>query len=433
MRDNTLSADALTAPDPEPKTSPANPADHAFADQVIKWQSRHGRNSLPWQNTRDPYRVWLSEIMLQQTQVSTVLGYFPRFLERFPDVATLAGADIDAVLALWSGLGYYRRARHLHACAQQVMALHGGSFPRSAQALQSLPGIGRSTAAAIAAFCFGERVSILDANVKRVLTRFLGFGGDLAQSAHEQTLWRLANALLPPQQAQPQLDRAMSGYTQGLMDLGATLCLPRQPVCLLCPLNPSCLARQQGTPQRYPVKTRKLKRSTESWWLLLARDAAQRIWLERRPAHGIWAGLFCLPVQNSRDALQALLPPAPTLALEDLPVFLHVLTHKDLYLHPVQVQLTAMHWPSTPNDETTPRDVHAAPSAPVDLALPGDRVRPLEGEAPQARQGWGTLINTEGAWFTLAQALELGLPAPVRKLLLANMEADAAIEALARG
>ena len=160
----------------------------AFASQVIQWQKTHGRNSLPWQNTQDPYRVWLSEIMLQQTQVSSVLEYFPRFLARFPDVKSLAAASLDDVLALWSGLGYYSRARNLYRCAQQVMEVHGGRFPPTAELLQTLPGIGRSTAAAIASFCYGERAAILDANVKRVLTRVLGFGADLAVAANERAL-----------------------------------------------------------------------------------------------------------------------------------------------------------------------------------------------------------------------------------------------------
>ena len=164
---------------------------------LVDWQRSHGRHALPWQNTRDPYRVWLSEIMLQQTQVSTVLGYYARFLARFPDVRALAAAPQDDVLALWSGLGYYSRARNLHRCAQQVVERHGGDFPRSAAALAELPGIGRSTAAAISSFCFGERVAILDGNVRRVLSRVLAFEGDLAQAAQERALWDLATGLLP--------------------------------------------------------------------------------------------------------------------------------------------------------------------------------------------------------------------------------------------
>ena len=245
-----------------PRPEAAAASDPSFATRLIDWQRSHGRHTLPWQNTRDPYRVWLSEIMLQQTQVSTVLGYYDRFLQRFPDVAALAAATLDDVFALWSGLGYYSRARNLHACAQAVVAQHGGRFPASSAALMTLPGIGRSTAAAIAAFCFGERVAILDGNVKRVLTRVLAFDGDLAETKQERALWAEATALLP--------ERGIESYTQGLMDLGATLCTQRAPSCLLCPVQPLCAAAAAGTPQRYPVKTRKLKRGTrEQVWLWL--------------------------------------------------------------------------------------------------------------------------------------------------------------------
>ncbi|HRO82727.1 MAG TPA: A/G-specific adenine glycosylase, partial [Alicycliphilus denitrificans] len=236
-----------------------------IAAQVVRWQAGHGRNHLPWQNTRDAYRVWLSEIMLQQTQVATVLEYYARFLARFPDVVQLAAAPQDEVLALWSGLGYYSRARNLHRCAQIVVQQHGGRFPRTVPELAALPGIGRSTAGAIAAFCFGERAAILDANVRRVLTRVLGFGADLAEAKNERELWRLAEALLP----KGDLHAAMPRYTQGLMDLGAGICLPRSPSCMLCPLQSVCVARRDGNPQDYPVRTRRLKRSAQAWWLLL--------------------------------------------------------------------------------------------------------------------------------------------------------------------
>ncbi|AMO22754.1 A/G-specific adenine glycosylase [Ramlibacter solisilvae] len=335
-----------------------------FAGHVVRWQQSHGRSQLPWQSTRDPYRVWLSEIMLQQTQVATVLDYYPRFLARFPDVAALAAAGEDDVLALWSGLGYYSRARNLHRCAREVMQAHGGAFPRSAQALQALPGIGRSTAAAIAAFCFGERAAILDGNVKRVLARVLGFDGDLASAAAERELWQHAEALLP----RSGLQEAMPRYTQGLMDLGATVCTARSPACERCPVQRLCAASAQGDPQRYPVKTRKLKRSAESLWLLRAHTGAGAVWLHKRPRTGIWAGLYCLPVFASREALQAALP--ASCELEDDRAFLHVLTHKDLHLHPVRARLAAK-------------------------------------QAPRC----------EGAWVAPLDWERLGLPAPIRKLL----------------
>ena len=336
-----------------------------LASRVVRWQKIHGRQGLPWQGSRDPYRVWLSEIMLQQTQVATVLDYYPRFLRRFPDVQALAAATLDDVLALWSGLGYYSRARNLHRCAQEVVAQHEGAFPRSAEALQNLPGIGRSTAAAIAAFCFGERAAILDGNVKRVLTRVLAYDADLAQAANERELWAHATALLPAR----ELHESMPRYTQGLMDIGATVCQARNPSCLLCPLQPLCAAAAGGQPEQYPVKTRKLKRSAQSIWLLRARQEDGSTWLVKRPTPGVWAGLYCLPLYDSRSALEAALPARARRGLRDAEPFVHVLTHKDLHLHPVEAFL--------------PSSWRAA----------------------------------EGDWFAPAQWPELGLPAPVRKLL----------------
>ena len=240
-----------------------------LSEKIVLWQVQHGRNYLPWQQTRDPYRVWLSEIMLQQTQVTTVLDYYPRFLERFPDVAALALASEDDVLALWSGLGYYSRARNLHRCAKIVFQDYGGIFPESSLKLAMLPGIGRSTAGAIAAFCFFERAPILDANVRRVLTRWLGFNFDLSIASNERMLWNNAEVLLPNK----NLEYTMPRYTQGLMDLGATICLPRTPACKKCPIHLGCIAFNQGNPEQYPIKTRKLVRKSESLWLLLLRGA----------------------------------------------------------------------------------------------------------------------------------------------------------------
>ncbi len=334
-----------------------------FASTLVRWQRAHGRSHLPWQHTRDPYRVWLSEIMLQQTQVSTVLAYYERFLQRFPAVADLAAADADEVMGLWSGLGYYSRARNLHRCAQAVVAEHGGVFPGSAQALATLPGIGPSTAAAIAAFCFDERAAILDGNVQRVLARVLGFAGDLAATPARKALQACAQALLPDGVDMP-------AYTQGLMDLGATVCLPRKPQCLLCPMQSICTARQEGEPERYPVKRKRLARSSQSLWLMWARRDDGAVWLERRPERGIWGGLHCLPVFEAADELDGHLHAAGLAQAERLPPFLHVLTHRDLHLHPVRVD-----WAR----ETAP--------------------------------------TGRGAWVPAAQWAGLGLPAPVRKLL----------------
>ncbi|MEO0004084.1 MAG: A/G-specific adenine glycosylase [Pseudomonadota bacterium] len=305
-----------------------------LAAAVVRWQRSHGRPTLPWQNTRDPYRVWLSEIMLQQTQVSTVLGYYERFLQRCPTVTALADTPLDDVLTLWSGLGYYSRARNLHRAAQTVRDAHGGVFPASAAALAELPGIGRSTAAAIAAFCFGERVAILDGNVKRVLSRALAFGDDLASTRAERVLWQHATDLLPTDPAD------MPAYTQGLMDLGATVCAVREPNCLLCPLQAGlCAARAAGTMRDYPVKTRKLvRKARSSCWLWLEAEGA--IWLEQRPATGVWAGLWTLPLFDTAAELLAALP---AWGLDGEPVFLpaidHALTHLDWRLQPCQLRL----------------------------------------------------------------------------------------------
>ena len=341
----------------------------AFAERIVAWQRAHGRHALPWQNTRDPYRVWLSEIMLQQTQVATVLGYYDRFIARFPDVGSLAAAPQADVLAAWSGLGYYGRARNLHLCAQVVSDRHGGAFPSTSAGLQDLPGIGRSTAAAIAAFCFGERVAILDGNVKRVLARVVAFEGDLADAKAERELWDIAEALLPR--------RGVERYTQGLMDLGATVCLPRAPLCLICPARDVCAAAASGTQERYPVKSKRLvRKKRDDVWLELRWQA--RIWLVPRPQRGIWAGLWSLPEFDSMDALAEGATGWPG-APEPLPGFTHVLTHLDWKLRPVR-------W-------TLPARTSARRAAEVVSVWP------------------------EGRWHSVDEALAVGLPAPLRKRL----------------
>jgi A/G-specific adenine glycosylase len=340
-----------------------------FAPALIQWQRQSGRHGLPWQGTRDPYRVWLSEIMLQQTQVTTVLGYYGRFLQRFPDVVALAQAPADDVMALWSGLGYYSRARNLHRCAQVVVTEHGGQFPRTSSMLERLPGVGPSTAAAIAAFCFGERVSIVDGNVRRVLSRLLAFGGDLSATGPQRELWNLAQALLPPE---PTHDD-MVAYTQGLMDLGATLCGRTRPDCARCPVSGLCAAGGAGTADRFPVKTRRASRRHESWWLLVLRraDPTMRIWLERRPDRGIWADLHCVPVCVDEASALALLG-ARRAGVRELPAVAHALTHRELRLHPVL----------------------------VDVSGPDDVVK-----------------GREGQWVAVQDLASVGLPAPVRGLL----------------
>ena len=343
----------------------------SFAETLVVWQKKRGRNHLPWQNTQDPYRVWLSEIMLQQTQVSTVLEYYAKFLQHFPTVADLAAASQDQVMGLWSGLGYYSRARNLHQCAKDVMTKFGGAFPRTAQELMSLPGIGRSTAAAVASFCFSERVAIMDGNVKRVLTRVWAYDADLSLSKNEKVLWQMAEDVLPTKQIQT----AMPRYSQALMDLGATICLPRKPLCHACPVRAECQAHDLGEPEKFPVKTRKLKRTSEVLWLLLAQNQKGQVWLEKRPESGIWASLYSVPVFASEKALLEAVfgsaePQSPKHLWETLPTFKHVLTHKDLHCHVVKVPLSK------------------GPSA-----------------------------SEKGAWWSANDWAVLGLPTPVRHLL----------------
>ena len=317
--------------------------------------------------------------MLQQTQVTTVMDYYARFLKRFPGVADLAAAHADDVLALWSGLGYYSRARNLHRCAQQVVALHSGRFPQTAQELQTLPGIGPSTAAAIASFCFAERVAILDGNVKRVLTRVLAFSGDMAEGAQERKLWRIATSLLP----ETELEQMMPRYTQGMMDLGAMICTRRKPQCGVCPVQSMCQGLAMGEPEKYPVKTRKLKRSSQKLSLLWAQRPDGSVWLERRPGTGIWGGLYCLPVFDNHEALAAFVPDSLHSRMESLAPFVHVLTHKDLHLCAVIVGFSQ----SQPMPSMT-------------------------SDAPGVSEA-----ESHGAWFAPDAWPALGLPAPIRKLL----------------
>lgn len=295
-----------------------------FAERLVAWQRREGRNELPWSGSRDPYRVWLSEVMLQQTQVATVRGHYARFLERWPRVQDLAAATLDEVLAQWAGLGYYSRARNLHACAQAVAAL--GDWPRQAAALEQLPGIGRSTARAIAAFCFDECLSIFDGNVRRVMSRLLDFDADLASSKAQRELWARADALVPAAAAD------MPAYTQGLMDLGATVC-GRTPQCARCPVESLCAGKARAA--ELPRVSKKLKRGRrEHWWLWLQRGSDGALWLQQRPTPGVWAGLWSLPLFEHEAEL------ARFGALEILPRVEHALTHFDWLLHPRRAQWT---------------------------------------------------------------------------------------------
>ena len=346
-------------------------ADPSFSAAVVTWQKTHGRHALPWQNTRDAYRIWLSEIMLQQTQVAAVLGYYARFLERFPTLHELAAAPPEAVMAQWSGLGYYTRARNLHACAKRVVAEYGGEFPSDPQLLADLPGIGRSTAAAISAFSSGTRAAILDGNVKRVFARVFGVEQFPGEKKVEDALWKRANALLPETGIEP--------YTQGLMDLGATLCTRSRPDCARCPLQERCVAFATGRTAELPVRKPK-KTIPEKQAAMLVIINAGEVLLEQRVQSGIWGGLMSLPEVGGHAAralvdedalagaarefgeveeMQALLP------------LVHVFTHYRLHIAPFKVALSAR------------------------LATP-----------------------TGYLWWTLADIGSAPLPAPVKKLLL---------------
>ena len=361
----------------------------AFAPAVVAWQAQHGRHHLPWQRTREPYHVWLSEIMLQQTQVATVLGYFERFLNALPTVAHLAAAPQSQVMALWAGLGYYSRARNLHACAQDVVGRFGGEFPSTAAQLETLPGIGPSTAAAIASFCFGQPISIYDGNVKRVLSRLLAFGADLSGSAANKQLQALAQALVGGlDEPRHNLSQAMPRYTQGLMDLGATVCHLKLPNCIACPVSNLCLAFAEGTQSNYPVKTKRIKRTSERWYLLWL-DRGDAVWLEQRGNAGVWGGLQAPLVFVGLEDMQqwlarstltkaaALSPTA--LAKLAQPTIKHQLTHKELFLTPVVL--------------------------PVDI---------VSAAVCEPKKQYGALSES-GAWVAKSQVQKAALPAPIKK------------------
>jgi A/G-specific adenine glycosylase len=299
-----------------------------FARRLLSWQQRNGRRDLPWLGERDPYRVWISEIMLQQTQVATALRYFQRFTERFPDVRSLAQAPVSDVMALWAGLGYYARARNLHACATVVVNRHAGHLPQTSEALASLPGIGRSTAGAIAAFCFNERAPVLDGNVKRVLARHWQIEGDPGSAAVAKRLWERAQLELP---TAPKMAR----YTQAIMDLGATVCTRINPACDRCPVKASCGALRAGRVHELPTPRARGDRPVRQAHVLVALDG-RAVLLQRRDAKGIWGGLMCLPQFESKAALlrRARSLGATRWPLASLQPRRHALTHLTLAIEP---------------------------------------------------------------------------------------------------
>ena len=302
-----------------------------IAAPLLAWHARAGRHDLPWQSDRTPYRVWVSEIMLQQTQVATVIPYYERFMQRFPDVRTLAAAPVDEVLHLWSGLGYYARARNLHRAAGQICAEHGGELPRTFAGLECLPGVGRSTAGAILALSLGERFPILDGNVRRVLSRYFGVAGK-ATGAGAKRLWELSERCTPA--------RRVADYTQAIMDLGATLCVRSRPRCEACPLSVGCCARRNGREYQRPASRSAPVRRTRSVFMVVALNEDGSVLLERRPESGVWGGLWCLPEFDTASAAQAFIrhslvtsrvEPQPLCAIE------HAFTHFSLVISPLLV------------------------------------------------------------------------------------------------
>ena len=333
---------------PETGAAPIeNYVDPTFSATVIAWQKQHGRHALPWQNTRDAYLIWLSEIMLQQTQVAAVLAYYARFLARFPTLRALAAAPVEDVMAQWSGLGYYTRARNLHKCAQRVVMEYDGIFPSDPALLAELPGIGRSTAAAISAFSSGTRAAIMDGNVKRVFARVFGIDAYPGEKKVEQAMWRRADALLP--------ETGIESYTQGLMDLGATLCTRSSPDCGRCPLQPRCVAYATGRTKELPVRKPK-KTSPEKHTVMLVIVDGGQVLLQQRPATGIWGGLLSLPeldghvlIDDEDDdgprvidqlALTRAVAPFGEIESQDcLLPFVHVFTHYKLHIVPCRITL----------------------------------------------------------------------------------------------
>ncbi len=387
-----------------------------FAAAVIRWFETHGRHDLPWQTDSTPYRVWVSEIMLQQTRVSTVIPYFRRFMERFPDVAALAAADIDQVLHLWSGLGYYARARNLHLAARAVVEEHGGEFPDTLEKLTRMPGIGRSTAGAVLALAHGRRAPILDGNVKRVLARCFAVEGYPGTRQTAAELWALAERILPPQSKPPTGSDArdthpknhhakagrspISAYTQGLMDLGATLCTRANPACPRCPLRGRCLAWRRGETERFPGKKPKKSLPTRSAIVFIPQDGAGRILLEKRPPTGVWGSLYSPPqidlplhidvgtpaAAPGDDKIAEALSGAFDRELK-LPAGLRIAAAPRVALPPIRHGFTHFHLEITPIlcrlDQATP----------------------------------GVADSNRWLWYSTAKPREVGLAAPMRKLL----------------
>jgi len=347
-----------------------------IARELLAWHAEHGRHDLPWQSERTPYRVWVSEIMLQQTQVATVIPYYRRFLARFPDVRALAGAPLDEVLHLWSGLGYYARARNLHRAAVRVCEEYGGELPVDFARLAALPGIGRSTAGAILALARGERCAILDGNARRVLARYFAVGTPPG-AATTRRLWELAERATPHER--------LADYTQAIMDLGATVCVRRRPLCPTCPLAAGCAARRRNRQQELPAPRARAVRGVRSVYMVVALADTGEVWLERRPEGGVWGGLWCLPEFDTASAAGAFVRGAlgGEGSGEALAHIEHGFTHFDLRITPLLVRC--------------------------------------------ARTG-AVMEAPAGLWYNLREPARVGLPAPITALL-AGLSRDSLFDA----
>ncbi len=336
----------------------------SFSKNLLVWFHHSGRKTLPWQKDRDPYKVWVSEIMLQQTQVKTVIPYFEKFIVRFPTVFDLAKAPVDEVLAQWAGLGYYARARNMHKMAIVLVDKYKGKFPQNLDILQKLPGLGRSTASAVLSICFAKALPILDGNVKRVLTRYLGIAGYPGDPKVENTLWQEAEKLMPK--------RDIPAYTQAIMDLGALVCVPQKPSCLLCPVQKDCVAFLEGRTTELPTPKPKIAYPTKTASFLILSDG-EHVFLEKRLSKGIWGGLWCLPEFKNIEDIRTwcnLRKLKPEIKSERT----HLFTHYRLLFTPVVVK-----------------------------HLPSQRPR--------------SDIEGNGASIALKDLHNYGLPAPIKRLL----------------
>ncbi|WP_394245288.1 A/G-specific adenine glycosylase [Vibrio astriarenae] len=339
-----------------------------FAQAILDWYERYGRKELPWQQNKTAYSVWLSEIMLQQTQVATVIPYYQRFMEKFPTVIDLANADQDEVLHLWTGLGYYARARNLHKAAKAVVSEHNGEFPLDIEQLNALPGIGRSTAAAILSSVYKQPHAILDGNVKRTLARAFAVEGWPGKKSVENQLWDYA------EQHTPNVD--VDKYNQAMMDMGAMVCTRSKPKCSLCPISDVCKANAQGNPLNYPGKKPKKEKPIKETWFVMAHYQGE-VWLEQRPQTGIWGGLFCFPQSEHTDITGSLdqlgIDQSSIAEQRTLIAFRHTFSHYHLDITPVLVELT---------------------------------------QQPNV-----IMEDNQGLWYNLSQPKEIGLAAPVKQLL----------------